>query len=234
MQDIRKVAIIVAAGSGSRMGGPVPKQFQELGGVPLAIHSGIRFRQFDAGIELIYVVASGTAQIWENLLRLHIPDGNWRLCMGGRTRFESVRNGIRSISEPETLVAIHDGARPFLEPDQIRRGFIQAWENGNAVFAVPAKDSIRLMQASGHSTFVDRSHYFYVQTPQIFWQKDLRPVYDQEDDVRFTDDATVMELAGHPIHLVEGSYHNLKVTTPEDWILAARILEKQAERPADT
>jgi 2-C-methyl-D-erythritol 4-phosphate cytidylyltransferase len=234
MQDIRKVAIIVAAGSGSRMGGPVPKQFQELGGVPLAIHSGIQFRQFDAGIELIYVVASGTAQIWENLLRIHIPGGNWRLCMGGRTRFESVRNGIRSISEPETLVAIHDGARPFLEPDQIRRGFIQAWEKGNAVFAVPAKDSIRVLQEDGTSTFVDRSQYFYVQTPQIFWQKDLRTVYDQEDDARFTDDATVMEMAGHRIHLVEGSYHNLKVTTPEDWILAARILEKQAERPADS
>lgn len=233
MQDIRKVAIIVAAGSGSRMGGPVPKQFQELGGIPLAIHSGIQFRNFDPGIELVYVVASGTAQIWENLLRQHIPSGNWRLCMGGRSRFESVRNGIRSISDPETLVAIHDGARPFLEPDQIRRGFIQAWEMGNAVFAVPAKDSIRILQPEGTSTFVDRSLYYYVQTPQIFWHKDLRPVYDQEDDPRFTDDATVMELAGFRIHLVEGSYQNLKVTTPEDWILAARILEKQSQRPEE-
>ena len=146
--------------------------------------------------------------------------------MGGKSRFESVANGVRSISDPETLVAIHDGVRPFIDSKLIAHAFQSAFENRNAVFAVPAKDSLRV-QNSGSSHFVDRAQYFYVQTPQIFWQKDLKEIYKQTDDFRFTDDATVMELAGHQINLVEGSYDNIKVTTPEDWALAELILKRR-------
>jgi hypothetical protein len=102
MIEVPKVAIIVAAGSGTRMGGLVPKQFQDLGGIPLGIHPGLQFRKFDPKIELIYVIAIGTAVLWENLLSTHFPDGGWRLCMGGKSRYESVRNGIKSIKNPET------------------------------------------------------------------------------------------------------------------------------------
>ncbi len=226
MDEEKRVAIIVAAGSGSRMGSALPKQFHELSGIPLAIHPGLKFREFDPDIELVYVISIGSAQIWETLLQTYFPTGGWRLCMGGKTRYESVQNGVRSIVNPDTWVAIHDGARPFIEPSQLNEAFLQARTLGNAVFAAPAKDSLRMLSDDGNSQFVDRSLFFYVQTPQIFRQKDLLPVYEQVPDPRFTDDATVMELAGYQIHLFEGNYENIKVTTPEDWILAERILEK--------
>jgi len=228
MMEVTKVAIIVAAGSGTRMGGQLPKQFQDLGGTPLGIHPGLQFRKFDPRIELVYVIAIGTAVLWENLLSTHFPEGGWRLCMGGKSRYESVRNGINSIKNPETLVAIHDAARPFIEPKQIKAGFQNAFEKGNAVFTVPVKDSLRTITESGRSACVDRSKYHLVQTPQIFWQKDLKPVYQANDEPRFTDDATVMEIAGHSIHLIDGSYANIKVTTPEDWAIAERILSQSA------
>jgi len=226
MKEVKKAAIIVAAGSGTRMGGVQPKQFQELNGIPLAIYPGISFLEFDPDIELIYMIGIGTAQIWENHLRNYFSKSNWRLAMGGKTRYESVANGIRSIQNPETLVAIHDGVRPFTNKKMIEHAFQCAFENRNAVLAVPAKDSLRIQNDSA-SHAVDRSQYFYVQTPQIFWQKDLRPVFLQPDNSNFTDDATVMEMAGHNIILVEGSYDNIKVTTPEDWALAELILKKR-------
>lgn len=226
MDEDKRVAIIVAAGSGSRMGSALPKQFHELAGIPLAIHPGLKFREFDPTIELIYVISIGSAQIWENLLQTYFPTGGWRLCMGGKTRYESVQNGVKSISNLDAWVAIHDGARPFIEPDQLKKAFLEAKQRGNSVFAAPAKDSLRQTVEDGTSRFVDRSQFYYVQTPQIFRHKDLLPVYHQIPDPRFTDDATVMELAGHRIHLFPGPYENIKVTTPEDWIMAERILEK--------
>lgn len=203
------------------MGGVIPKQFQDLAGIPLAVHPGLQFRQYDPEIELVYVIASGTALIWETLLHKFFPEGNWRLCMGGKSRFESVRNGVRSIPAGPTLVAIHDGARPFIDPQTIAACFETASSKGNAVVAVPSKDSLRQTDETGKSRFLDRSSVFIVQTPQVFWIDDLKPVYSREDNPLFTDDATVMELAGHDIHLVEGQYTNIKVTTPEDWDVAA-------------
>jgi 2-C-methyl-D-erythritol 4-phosphate cytidylyltransferase len=226
MKEVNKTAIIVAAGSGTRMGGPQPKQFHELNGIPLGIYPGLAFRKYQPDIELVYMIGMGTAQIWETLLRKYFPEGNWRLAMGGKSRYESVANGIRSIQNPETLVAIHDGARPFLRPEWIEHAFLSALEHRNAVLAVPAKDSLRFLTETGQSKAVDRNQYFYVQTPQIFWQKDMAPVYQQPFDQRFTDDATVMEMAGYEINLVEGSYENIKITTPEDWAIAELILGK--------
>jgi 2-C-methyl-D-erythritol 4-phosphate cytidylyltransferase len=157
---------------------------------------------------------------------MFFPVGIWRIAMGGKSRYESVANGVRSIQNPETLVAIHDGARPFLSPELIEHAFQMAYENGNAVLAVPAKDSLRIQTGEESSRAVDRSQYFYVQTPQIFWQRDLSAIYRQPYDHKFTDDATVMEMAGFGINLVEGSYDNIKITTPEDWAIAELILEK--------
>jgi len=226
MNEVRKAAIILAAGTGTRMGDKQPKQFKELSGIPLAIYPGISFREFDPDIELVYVIGIGTAQLWENLLRKFFPKGNWRLAMGGKTRYESVANGVRSFQNPDTLLAIHDGARPFLESKTIAHAFQCAYENRNAVLAVPAKDSLRIQTEVG-SHSIDRNLYFYVQTPQIFWQKDMKNVYLQPDNIKFTDDATVMELAGHNIILVEGSYDNIKVTTPEDWEQAELIINRK-------
>lgn len=222
--DTPCIGLIVAAGIGSRMGGPTPKQLQELDGIPVAIHSGIQFRLFQPGMELVYVVSRGTESIWQPLLDQYFPEGKVRCVEGGKTRYESVKNGIAALSGNEVLVAIHDAARPFIRPKMLRRAFESALQHGNAVLAVPVKDSLRQLVPSG-SVAVKRDDFFAVQTPQIFWLKDLKPVYHQPDQSRFTDDATVMELAGYPIHLVEGSYHNIKITTQDDWFMAERILE---------
>ncbi|HRH34402.1 MAG TPA: IspD/TarI family cytidylyltransferase [Catalimonadaceae bacterium] len=218
------IGLIVAAGSGTRMGSAVPKQLQELDGIPLAIHSGIQFRRIQPGMELAYVVSKGTESVWQPLLDQYFPEGNVRCVEGGKTRYESVKNGIASLKGTEGLVAIHDAARPFIRPKMLIRAFESALEHGNAVLAVPVKDSLRQLTPSG-SMAVKRDDFFAVQTPQIFKLKDLKPVYQQVENPLFTDDATVMELAGYPIHLVEGSYHNIKITTPDDWFIAERILQ---------
>ena len=147
--------------------------------------------------------------------------------MGGKSRYESVRNGIRSIRDEDALVAVHDGARPFISAAEIHQAFQLAAEKGNAVFSVQVKDSLRQVEDDGSSHYLDRSKIHLVQTPQIFHVRDMRPVYENEDNPLFTDDATVMELAGTKIFLCQGSYENLKVTTPEDWILADKILQQR-------
>lgn len=218
------IALIVAAGSGTRMGSPVPKQLQELNGIPVAIHSGLQFRRLNPEIELVYVVSKASESLWQPLLNSYFPEGNIRLVEGGNTRYESVKNGIATLSGENVLVAIHDAARPFIRPKMLRRAFESAESNGSAVLAVPVNDSLRQLTGSG-SQAVKRDEFFAVQTPQIFWLKDLKPVYQQVDNPLFTDDATVMEMAGYPIYLVEGSYQNIKITTPDDWFLADRILQ---------
>jgi 2-C-methyl-D-erythritol 4-phosphate cytidylyltransferase len=227
MGALNKIALIVAAGSSTRMGMPTPKQFQPLGGIPLAIHPGLAFREAFPEMELVYAIASGTAQIWENLLGEYFPKGNWRLCMGGKSRYESVQNGIRSMKQDEALLAVHDGARPFIRPEQIRDAFRMAEENGSAVFAVPSKDSLRQVSPDGSSFYLNRAGIVQVQTPQIFHLSKMRLAYQREAEDAFTDDATVMELAGHPIFLCEGTYNNIKITTPEDWAVAEQIFSQQ-------
>lgn len=219
------IALIVAAGSGSRMGGATPKQLKELQGIPLAIHAGLQFRKWKPDIQLVYVIGADAQSQWDNLLQQYFPGGGWKTAIGGNTRYESVQRGLKSLEEKDAWVAIHDGARPFIQPKMLERAMDSALQFGNAVLAVPVKDSLRQLTASG-SMAVKRDEFFAVQTPQIFPLKDLKPVYQQADNVRFTDDATVMELAGYPIHLVEGSYHNIKITTAEDWYLAERIVHQ--------
>ena len=206
----------------------MPKQLQKLNGIPLAIHPGLQFRNYHPGIELVYVVARPLFDTWKALLESYFPAGGWQLAEGGNTRYQSVKNGLSVLGKEDTLVAIHDGARPFVSVKTIRHAFDVAMGAGNAVLAVPAKDSIRRISPGGSSQALKRDDIFYVQTPQIFRLSDLLNVYKQPDDNRFTDDATVMELAGYPVHLVEGSYDNIKVTTPEDWHLAELILRKQS------
>jgi 2-C-methyl-D-erythritol 4-phosphate cytidylyltransferase len=220
----RKIALIVAAGSSSRMGMITPKQFHPVGGIPLAIHPGLIFRLAFPDIQLVYAIASGTAQIWESLLQNYFPEGNWRLCMGGKSRYESVQNGIRSMKEEDALVAVHDGARPFINSDDIRSAFGLAAEKGNAVFAVPVKDSLRMMNEDGSSSSLNRERFMLVQTPQIFRLKDMRTAYKADADPAFTDDAAVMEKAGFSVFLCSGNYENIKITTPEDWAVADQIM----------
>lgn len=214
---VTKYALIVAGGSGSRMGADVPKQFMLLGGVPVLMHT---LKKFEATCDqLILVLPQTQIAYWQNLCIIHSFQVPHQVVAGGNERFFSVLNGLNAITGSDGLVSVHDGVRPCVTPDLIRAGFEQADRFGSAVAAVKPKDSLRLSTSNG-SMAVDRSAYYLVQTPQTFAVSVLKRAYTQPYQATFTDDASVVESAGYSIHLVQGDYKNLKITTPEDLPLA--------------
>lgn len=211
-------AIIVAGGSGSRMKSDIPKQFLLLNGKPILQHTIERFLEVVPASQLILVLPSGDWSIWETLCNEHNFHPPIQTVNGGATRFQSVRNGLQAIGASEGLVAVHDGVRPFISPEIIQASFETAVRTGSAVTCVPVKDSVRVVGADGISQAVDRRQYRLVQTPQTFQLTAFRQAFKTEEQVFFTDCASVMEYAGFPITLIEGSYENIKITTPEDLV----------------
>lgn len=221
-------AIIVAGGSGSRMKSDVPKQFLRLNGKPILQHTIERFlavqgvgfhpesTEKSTSLQLILVLPARDLLTWEGLCEQHDFHPTIQLVAGGSTRFQSVRNGLNAIDASAGLVAVHDGVRPFVSPDIIRTSFETAALTGSAVTCVPVKDSVRVVGADGDSQAVDRSQYRLVQTPQTFELNSFRQAFQADEQPFFTDCASVMEYAGYPITLINGSYENIKITTPED------------------
>lgn len=220
---IDRYAVIVAGGSGSRMQLQLPKQFIPVGGKPVLMHTIERFYALDAAIKVIVVLPADQGAVWERLCQevgFAVPH---QVVTGGHSRFASVRNGLGAI-QGEGLVAVHDGVRPFVSTAIIQKAFEEAAEHGNAVVAVPLKDSIRRL-AGGVSGAEDRNAFRLVQTPQCFRLDLLRQAYTQPEEPSFTDDASVVERLGVAIRLVEGSYENIKITTPEDLLWAEAFLQ---------
>jgi 2-C-methyl-D-erythritol 4-phosphate cytidylyltransferase len=215
-------AIIVAGGSGKRMGAVTPKQFLELSGRPVLMHTIGRFRDFDSSIEIITVLPEDQIRFWEGLQEKYSFDVSQKLVKGGTKRFHSVRNGLEFINEPG-LVAIHDGVRPLVTVETIRRCFAEAERYGNAIPVIPVTDSLRMITRQGNSP-VDRESIRHVQTPQVFDVSLIKKAYQQEFDPLFTDDASVLEKTGVPIRLVEGNRENIKITTPWDLELAEAVI----------
>lgn len=214
----KKYAIVVAGGSGSRMGSDIPKQFIEVGGLPILMHTLKRFKEADCDIEIILVLPETQFEYWETLCAKYTTVPH-QLVKGGKTRFQSSLNGVRVIQN-EGLVAIHDGVRPFVSSDIINESFKIAAVKGNAIVSVPSKDSVRV---NGHA--VDRSTVRLIQTPQTFQIPFIKKAFEVEELNTFTDDASVAEHAGFEINLIEGNYKNIKITTPEDLIWAEVILK---------
>ncbi|NBA76419.1 2-C-methyl-D-erythritol 4-phosphate cytidylyltransferase [Emticicia sp. ODNR4P] len=218
-----KYAIVVAGGSGSRMQSQLPKQFIELDGLPILFHTLLRFKKADESIQLILVLPKAHQAYWQSLCEKHsdiaqrVP--HW-LVDGGQTRFQSSQNGLARI-EGDGLVSIHDGVRPFVEVAVIQNSYQTAQTLGSAVVSVPSKDSVRV-----NGVAVDRSTVRLIQTPQTFQVSILKKAFETEELSTFTDDASVVEAAGFPIHLIDGSYENIKITTPEDLLFANMLLEK--------
>ncbi|ARS37192.1 2-C-methyl-D-erythritol 4-phosphate cytidylyltransferase [Pontibacter actiniarum] len=218
MAQLPQYAIIVAGGSGSRMQRDTPKQFLEVAGKPVLMHTIERFYKYNPAIRLIVVLPQEQLNTWRELCRKHTFKLFHMTVPGGATRFGSVKNGLDAVMG-EGLVAVHDGVRPFVETETIKAAFEAAEQQGSAVVAVSPKDSIRELTESG-SRAVPRAKYKLVQTPQCFRASILRKAYEQPEQEHFTDDASVVESTGEKITLVEGSYRNIKITTPEDLILA--------------
>lgn len=224
---MERFAILVAGGQGLRMGGDVPKQFLPLGGRPVLMHTIDRFREVFPNMHIIVVLPQGQHDYWHDLCRRHHLEGGFLTAPGGDTRFHSVLNGLNAIPADvsEGLVGVHDGVRPFVSRDTLRRCYEEAARSGTAVPVVPVVETLRHVSPDGESMTVPRGDYRLVQTPQVFSLSLLRRAYRQPYAPQFTDDASVVEALGERITLVEGNRENIKLTTPADLLLAKGIME---------
>ncbi|MBQ2043352.1 MAG: 2-C-methyl-D-erythritol 4-phosphate cytidylyltransferase [Bacteroidaceae bacterium] len=216
-----RYAILVAGGKGLRMGSDIPKQFLPLRGRPVLMHTIDVFRRTYPDIHIILVLPREQQDYWRQLCGQHDYDVELCVADGGETRFHSVHNGLSLIpDDARGVVGVHDGVRPFVSPETIRRCFEAAEEFGAVVPVVPVVETVRQVLADGSSMTVDRNAYRLVQTPQTFDIQLLKKAYGQPFDPFFTDDASVVEAMGHPIKLVEGNNDNIKLTNPADLKLA--------------
>lgn len=219
---MKKFALIVAGGSGNRMGGDIPKQFLELSGKPVLMHTMESFYNFDPECILIIVLPEQHRNYWVGLCLKHSFSVRHRIVAGGSTRFHSVQNGLKII-EGKGIVFIHDGVRPLVSLETLNRCFETAQKSGNAIPVLPVTESLR-KTVGKQNISVDRSIYFNVQTPQTFRTEQILKAYRCDYDPAFTDDALVAEKAGFPIFMVEGNPENIKITKPVDLIIAEAIL----------
>jgi len=215
-------AVIVAGGHGKRMGSELPKQYLELAGKPVLMRTLERFKAFDESIELITVLPENQLRFWAELQKKYSFDIPHTIVKGGKARFYSVRNGLNFVDVPG-LVAIHDGVRPFVSIDTIKRCFQMAEKLGNAVPVISPTESMRLLTETG-SRPVNRLNLKIVQTPQVFNAEIIKKAYRQDYLPEFTDDASVLEKTGVKINLIEGNRENIKITTPEDLVISSALL----------
>lgn len=222
---MKRYAIIVAGGKGTRMGSELPKQFLTLAGKPILAHTLDNFYRFDPSMELVVVLPDSQQEYWKQLcLQYHIAIPH-HIASGGETRFHSVRNGLALLPD-EGVVAIHDGVRPLVAHSVIERCFEVAREQGGAIPTLPLTDSLRQILPDGSSRAEERSRFVTVQTPQTFRCCEIKRAYELPYRDSFTDDASVYEAAGYTPRLVEGNRENLKITHPIDLALAEILLTR--------
>lgn len=219
---MRKLTIIVAGGSGTRMGASVPKQFLPLGGRPVLMRTIEAFLAVP-DMRVVLVLPAAQAQTWRSLCRDHGFFADYDIANGGATRFESVRNGL-ALQKGEDLIGVHDGVRPLVTPQFIGRLFADAEAFGSAIPALPSVESVRILMPDGTSRSADRSKVLMVQTPQVFRSSLLLKAYGQPYTPLFTDDASVVEANGAHVHISEGLKGNIKLTTPADMLSAEALL----------
>lgn len=225
---MKKYIIIVAGGKGLRMGTDLPKQFMLLAGRPVLMHTLDNFHTCLPDACIILVLPLAHKEYWRGLCRDFSFDVPHIIADGGETRFHSVRNGLAMVDyDVDSLVAVHDGVRPFVSHDVIKRCFNLAAQ-GKAV--VPVTDVIetlrRIEGVNGNSVTVQRNSYKLVQTPQVFPVSMLKKAYEQAFIPDFTDDASVVESMGYQVTLAEGNRENIKLTTPFDIMIAEKLVVK--------
>ncbi len=219
---MEKFVLIMGGGSGSRMGGDIPKQFIELNGKPLILHTISRFTEFDPSVNLVVVLPAEQFGRWNDCC---IKQGfrlRHQLVAGGQERYFSVRNGLEAIDR-DGIVFIHDAVRPLVSIDTIIRCYNCASEQGNAVPVWQVSESLRKKETD-RNVAVDRSDYYVVQTPQTFDVALIKKAYHHDFVPGFTDDATVLESSGVTVNLVQGNRENIKITFPEDLRMASLFL----------
>jgi 2-C-methyl-D-erythritol 4-phosphate cytidylyltransferase len=224
------IAIIPAAGSGSRFGGQIPKQFVEIGGAPIIVHTLRRFDECDEIGAIIVALRPEEIERFGQSLPAHGIRKSVRLVNGGAERSDSILNALEAAKElqPE-IVAVHDAVRPFVSPEQISEVIARAREIGAAILALPATDTIKEVENGLIRRTIDRRRIWRAQTPQAFRFDLLLRANEEARAVSLpsaapTDDSFLIERQGLPVAVVEGSPNNIKITTPEDLLLAEKLL----------
>lgn len=225
---VNTYAIIVAGGSGSRMKSEIPKQFLPLKGKPILIHTVEKFLQIP-NIQVIVVLPKNDIEYWNEITVSNEIIQSFKdsilITVGGASRFQSVKNGLSTI-ETDGLVAVHDGVRPLVNLEIIQNSYKVAAEKGSAVTSVWVKDSVRQFDENGESIALDRTKLKLVQTPQTFQVNLMKKAFEVEEQPFFTDCASVLEFKGEKITLIDGAYENIKITTPEDMLVAEAFLQQ--------
>jgi 2-C-methyl-D-erythritol 4-phosphate cytidylyltransferase len=226
LSHLKSYVIIVAGGSGTRMLAAVPKQFLLLNNKPVLMHTISAFNNADTKPQIILVLHPDFHLYWEQLCREYNFNIPHQLVNGGETRFHSVKNGLDTITtDADALIAVHDAVRPLPGKQIIDEGYYYATLHGNAVTAVKSRDSIRQVK-NGISANLIRDEIYLVQTPQTFKSSIIKKAYLTPYNIKFTDDASVVEASGITINLVEGNYQNIKITFPEDIAIAESMMNK--------
>ncbi|MBQ7963191.1 MAG: 2-C-methyl-D-erythritol 4-phosphate cytidylyltransferase [Alistipes sp.] len=219
--------IIVAGGSGRRMGGALPKQFMMLDNEPILARSINRIHEALPAAEIVVVLPEEHVELWKNIAA-RFDVARHKIALGGKERFHSVKSGLAALSEGIRTIAIHDAVRPLASKKLIIKLLLAAEKSVAVIPAVAPIDSYRIVEGDD-SRIIDRSALRMVQTPQVFHAEALRAAYEQPFSSTFTDDASVMEAAGHKVTLVEGERENIKITTPSDMLIAEAIINAESE-----
>jgi len=225
---MKKIAVIVAGGTGQRMGVVIPKQFLLLNAKPLLWHSINAFLAAYGDMQIVVVLPEDYLEKGKEIAA-DFSSHKIHFTIGGTTRYHSVKNGLQLLDTSNSIVFVHDGVRSLVTVDLIRRCYEQALAKGSAIPAVAATDSIRISTGNDDSIVADRTQVRIIQTPQTFASAILLPAFNQEYKEAFTDEATVAEAFGYKVFLIDGEYNNIKITRPIDLLIAEKILEERGD-----
>jgi 2-C-methyl-D-erythritol 4-phosphate cytidylyltransferase len=223
---MKKIALIVAGGNGSRMNSDTPKQFLLLKNKPVLYYSIKSFLDAFDDLEIILVLPEEHIALGQEIIDGYFGRSKFKITAGGRTRFHSVKNGLSLVHEDEAIIFVHDGVRCLITPALIKNCYEAALKSGTAIPVISCRDSVRMLTSNGNKV-VNRNKVKLVQTPQTFHSKILLPAFAIDYKEQFTDEATVAEAYGMKVTLVEGEINNIKITTQEDLLLAEHILNTQ-------
>ena len=219
---MKKYAILVAGGSGTRMNTSTPKQFLLLNNKPLIYYTINTFLNTFDDIDIVLVLPEEHLEKGNSIISTYFPDKKISIAIGGKTRFDSVKNGLNLVTE-NSIVFVHDAVRCLVSADLISRSYHQALEKGNAIPAIASKDSVRIVEGENNKS-IDRTTVKQIQTPQVFKSDILLPAFELEFQSFFTDEASVVEHFGHPIFLIDGEENNIKITHPIDLLIAEKLM----------
>jgi 2-C-methyl-D-erythritol 4-phosphate cytidylyltransferase len=219
---MKKYAVIVAGGNGTRMNTNLPKQFLLLQGKPILYYTLHAFLHAYSDVQIILVLPDDYIAAGQEIIDAFFNYDRIQITAGGRTRFHSVQNGLQLIQD-ESIIFVHDGVRCLVTPHLIQQCYDAALTNGSAIPVIECKDSVRLL-VNDSTQAVDRNQVKLVQTPQTFHSKILLPAFNIDYKEKFTDEATVVEAFGLHVHTIPGSENNIKITRPIDLMIAEQIL----------